>query len=179
MIGLVELVGADRRRLTELLMKLTIGGQSIAAAESLTGGLLTAVLTEIPGSSAVVRGSIVCYATDIKRDLVGVDAALLATAGAVDPEVAAQLARGARERCTATVGIGLTGVAGPEPQDGKPVGTVYVALAEHGGTTVSGPTSDWSRGSDDSDDRARIRFAAVRIALDMLAEYADRLHPAR
>lgn len=169
----------DRRRLGEVVSTLAGRGHTVAAAESLTGGLLTAVLTEIPGSSAVVRGSIVCYATDVKRELVGVDAALLAAVGAVDPEVAVQLARGVRELCAATVGIGLTGVAGPEPQDGKPVGTVYVALTEPGRTTVSGPTSDWFHGCDECGDRAGIRFAAVRIALDMLAEYAQRPSPSR
>ncbi|MFK4835341.1 CinA family protein [Microbacterium sp. ZW T2_14] len=104
-------------------------GWSIAAAESLTGGRLTASLVDVPGASAHVRGGIVAYATDVKASQLGVDAALLAERGPVDPEVAAQMAQGARRVLGADVGLSTTGVAGPEPQGDTPVGTVHIAVA--------------------------------------------------
>jgi PncC family amidohydrolase len=109
---------------------------TVAVAESLTGGLLCAALTETPGASTTMRGGLVVYATDLKRTLAGVSAHLLTERGAVDPDVALALARGARTRLAATFGVGVTGVAGPDPQDGKPVGTVFAA--------VSGPHTEAS-----------------------------------
>ncbi|WP_435191633.1 nicotinamide-nucleotide amidohydrolase family protein [Streptomyces sp. bgisy126] len=111
-------------------------GQTLAVAESLTGGLLAAELTGVPGASASFRGSVTAYATALKHELLGVDAVLLAERGAVDPEVASQMAAGVRARLGADWGIATTGVAGPEPQDGQPVGTVYVAVAGPGGETA-------------------------------------------
>ncbi|SDM91774.1 nicotinamide-nucleotide amidase [Allokutzneria albata] len=113
----------------ELVAALRERGETVATAESLTAGLVCAALTDVPGSSVVVRGGLIVYATDLKASLAGVDADLLAEHGAVHPEVAAQLAEGARLRCGATWGIGLTGVAGPDPQDGVPPGTVHIGLA--------------------------------------------------
>lgn len=104
-------------------------GWTIAAAESLTGGLVTSALVEAPGASAVVRGGVVSYATDAKHTVLGVDSDLLAAEGPVHPDVAAQMAAGVRTVLSADVGLATTGVAGPEPQDGKPVGTVYLAIA--------------------------------------------------
>ncbi|MFJ9853938.1 CinA family protein [Streptomyces sp. NPDC101150] len=103
-------------------------GQSLAVAESLTGGLVAGTLTAVPGASRVVRGAVTAYATEVKRDVLGVDGALLAARGAVDAEVARQMASGARRVLGADWGISTTGVAGPEPQDGQPVGTVFVAV---------------------------------------------------
>ena len=103
-------------------------GWSIAAAESLTGGRVTATLVDVPGASAHVRGGIVAYATDVKASQLGVDAELLAARGPVDPEVAVQMAKGVRRALNADVGVATTGVAGPDPQDGKPVGTVHIAV---------------------------------------------------
>jgi nicotinamide-nucleotide amidase len=103
-------------------------GWSIAAAESLTGGRVTATLVDVPGASAPVRGGIVAYATDIKATQLGVDADLLADRGPVDAEVAVQMAKGVRRALHADVGVATTGVAGPDPQDGKPVGTVHIAV---------------------------------------------------
>ncbi|KJL44297.1 MULTISPECIES: CinA family protein [Microbacterium] len=103
-------------------------GWSIAAAESLTGGRVTATLVDVPGASAHVRGGIVAYATDIKATQLGVDADLLADRGPVDAEVAVQMAKGVRRALHADVGVATTGVAGPDPQDGKPVGTVHIAV---------------------------------------------------
>lgn len=102
---------------------------SVAAAESLTGGRVTATLVDVPGASAHVRGGIVAYATDLKTSALGVEADLLAARGAVDPTVAEQMAQGVRRVLRADVGLATTGVAGPDPQDGHPVGTVYIAVA--------------------------------------------------
>ncbi|TDQ52115.1 CinA family protein [Actinorugispora endophytica] len=104
-------------------------GETLAVAESLTGGLIGATLTGVPGISAVFRGGVIAYATRAKADVLGVPAALLAEHGAVHPDVAVAMARGARGLLKATFGLAVTGVAGPEPQDGRPVGTVYTALA--------------------------------------------------
>ncbi|MET7288849.1 CinA family protein [Streptomyces sp. NPDC005573] len=121
---------------TELVRLLTVNGETLAVAESLTGGLVAAEITAVPGASKVFRGSVTAYATELKQRLLGVDALLLAERGAVDPQVAAQMAAGVREALGADWGIATTGVAGPEPQDGQPVGTVFVA--------VDGPLRDGS-----------------------------------
>lgn len=109
-------------------------GLTIAVAESLTGGMLVAELIATPGASAVVRGGIVAYDTRLKHSLVGVDADLLAARGPVDSAVAEQMADRVRRACAvegmpADVGISTTGVAGPDPQDGHPVGTVHLGFA--------------------------------------------------
>lgn len=135
-------------------------GWTVATAESLTAGLVCARLTEVPGASAVVRGGLVVYATDLKHTLAGVDPDLLAEHGAVHPEVAAQLAEGARHRCGADWGLGLTGVAGPDPQDGVGPGTVYVGLA--------GPDRREVRTLLCPGDRRAVREAAVAEALAVL-----------
>ncbi|MEU4214600.1 CinA family protein [Actinoplanes sp. NPDC026623] len=110
--------------------------ETLAVAESLTGGLLAATIVEIPGVSAVFRGGLVVYATDLKHALAGVPEALLADRGPVDPDVARALAEGARSRCAADWGLATTGVAGPEPQGGRPVGLVYIAVAGPGRAVV-------------------------------------------
>jgi nicotinamide-nucleotide amidase len=113
---------------------LTERGLTIAVAESLTGGLLVSELIRTPGASAVVVGGVVAYSTALKHSVLGVDAALLASNGAVDPEVARQMASGVRDVLAvdgrpADIGVSTTGVAGPDPQDGKPVGTVFLGIA--------------------------------------------------
>lgn len=151
---------------------LTAAGGSIASAESLTGGLLSALLTEVPGSSAVVRGGLVVYATELKHSLAGVDQALLDERGPVDPDVAMALARGVRAACGAAVGIGLTGVAGPDPQHGVAVGTWYVALAGGlpGGAYVELLSTHLpGEHPDDPTTRPGIRHAAVRAAVALLS----------
>jgi len=100
---------------------------TLAAMESCTGGLLADTITNVPGSSRYFRGSIVSYATEVKQ-LMGVDPAIIAEHGVVSAETAAAMAAAARGQLGADVGIGITGVAGPEPQDGVPVGQVYIAL---------------------------------------------------
>ena len=118
----------------EVVARLVERGLTIAVAESLTGGQLVASLVDVPGASATVVGGVVAYNTAIKHSVLGVSADLLAAQGAVDPEVARQMASGVRAALAvngrdADVGIATTGVAGPDPQDGKPVGTVYLGLA--------------------------------------------------
>ena len=142
-------------------------GLTVAVAESLTGGLVLGALTETPGASASVRGGLVVYATDLKASLAGVDAGLLLERGAVDPDVAAALASGVRERLDADIGIGVTGVAGPDPQDGKPVGTVFVAAS----TAQTAHVEEWHF----EGDRAAVRSAAVSLCLDVLTDLVDEL----
>lgn len=112
---------------TELIGHLTERGLSVSVAESLTGGLLCAALTEAPGASAVIRGGVVAYATDLKSSMLGVSQELLASRGAVDPDVALEMAAGVAHQLGSDIGLSTTGVAGPEPQDGKAVGTVFIA----------------------------------------------------
>ena len=154
--------GEARALAAEVLATLTARAQTLAVAESLTGGLLAATLVDVPGASAAFRGGVVVYATDLKASLAGVDADLLAERGPVDADVAEALARGARERCVADWGLSTTGVAGPGPQDGLPAGTVYVGLhGPDGQVAVRRLALDG--------DRASIRTATVAAALALLA----------
>ncbi|GAA3741834.1 CinA family protein [Micromonospora maritima] len=149
-------------------------GETLATVESLTGGLLAAAIVEIAGVSSIYRGGLVVYATDLKATLAGVPEDLLAERGPVDPDVAAALAEGGRQRCDAVWGLATTGVAGPEPQGDKPVGLVYVAVAGPAGTEV--------RRLDLDGGRDHIRAAAVIEALRLLAEripVAPDVDPAR
>jgi nicotinamide-nucleotide amidase len=139
--------------------------ETLATAESLTGGLVAATIVEIPGVSAVYRGGLVVYATELKHLLADVPADLLAERGPVDPDVALALAEGARQRCGADWGLATTGVAGPEPQDGKPVGLVYVAVAGPGGATVRELKLEGNR--------ADIRSESVTSVLRLLADRLD------
>jgi nicotinamide-nucleotide amidase len=144
----------------EVIDLLRARGETIAVAESLTGGLLAAALTAIPGASAAFRGGVVAYATDLKSALLGVPAALLDSHGAVHPDVARAMAGGVAGRLGATVGAATTGVAGPDPQDGQPVGTVYIAVSA-GGETAARPLAL-------AGGRQRIREATVEQLLGML-----------
>ncbi|MQY15397.1 putative MG115-like protein [Streptomyces sp. RB5] len=157
MSGRGESPGSARAAL-ELLEK---NGWSLAVAESLTGGLVAAALTAVPGASRTFRGSVTAYATDLKRDLLGVPGDLLADRGAVDGEVARQMAAGVRWRLGADWGLSTTGVAGPEPQDGQPVGTVFLAAAGPGGQNEQVRLSL-------EGDRDEIRAATVLAALELL-----------
>ncbi|MFB6819904.1 CinA family protein [Streptomyces sp. NPDC056347] len=137
-------------------------GESLAVAESLTGGLVAAELTSVPGASRSFRGSVTAYATPLKRDVLGVDGGLLAKRGAVDPEVARQMAAGVRRVLGADWGVATTGVAGPDPQDGRAVGTVYVAVAgPDGAENVAELRLNGGR--------ADIRRESVRSALTLLS----------
>lgn len=120
----------------DVLAALRARGWTIATAESLTGGLLVSALIDVPGASTSLRGGIVAYATDLKSTFLEVDAATLAEHGAVHPAVASQMAQGARRAAHADVAIATTGVAGPDPQDGQEVGTVFIAVSTPESTVV-------------------------------------------
>lgn len=149
-----------------LQQRLIDAGETVAVAESLTGGLVSAALSELAGASAMLRGGLVVYATDLKARLAGVPAALLAERGAVDPDVAAALAAGVRDRLGATYGLGVTGVAGPQPQDGRPVGTVFLACA--------GPLRVVVDAERFPGRRPDIRAASVQAALALLERESRR-----
>ena len=98
-------------------------GVTAATAESLTAGLVAATLADVPGASAMLQGGVVSYASEVKARLLDVSRKLLEDVGSVDAEVARQMAEGTRAACGADYGVSTTGVAGPDPHDGKPVGT--------------------------------------------------------
>lgn len=133
---------------------------SVGTAESLTGGLVCGALTGVPGASTVVRGGVVAYVSEVKADVLGVDRDLLAREGAVCEPVAAQLADGIRRVLGCAVGVSTTGVAGPDPADGQPVGTVFVG--------VSGPWGILVERLALTGDRAEIRAASVLAVLTLL-----------
>ncbi|MEU2367857.1 CinA family protein [Streptomyces pseudogriseolus] len=155
---------------TEVVRLLAVNGGTLAVAESLTGGLVAAEITSVPGASKVFQGSVTAYATELKHRLLGVDATLLAQRGAVDPQVAAQMAAGVRTALGADWGIATTGVAGPDPQDGQAVGTVYVAVdgpfTEGAGSASGGKVRRLRLNGD----RAEIRMESVRSVLALLLE---------
>lgn len=155
--------GAERAR--RVVAELRRRGETLAVAESLTGGLLAATVVEVPGASAVLRGGLIVYAVDLKATLAGVPVELLAERGPVDPDVATALARGARDRCGATWGLSTTGVAGPEPHGGHPAGTVWIGLAGTG----SGSAELLALGGD----RAAVRAGTVAAALGLLLAELD------
>jgi len=153
--------GEGARDLAEqVLARLRAGGRTVAVAESLTGGLVAAALTDIPGASAAFRGGVVAYATELKAALLGVDRGMLARHGAVYPPVAAAMAAGVRTRLGASYGVATTGVAGPEPSDGQPVGTAHIA--------VSAPDDTVVRTIVLVGDRSEIRRLTVEHALGLL-----------
>jgi nicotinamide-nucleotide amidase len=139
---------------------LQAAGATVAVAESLTAGLVGAALTEVPGSSAVFRGGVQVYATDLKATLAGVPEQVLQEHGAVSAQTAAALAEGVRGRLGATYGLALTGVAGPDSMEGHPPGTLHVAVAGPGGVRA--------RAVRLPGDRARVRLLAVNAGLDLL-----------
>ena len=144
----------------QVITMLRAAGQTVAAAESLTGGLVAAALTSVPGASLAVRGGVVSYATDLKASLLGVPRAMLDEHGAVFPGVASAMAEGVRQRLGATFGVATTGVAGPEPADGQPAGTVHIAVSAQDDTVVRTLALDG--------DRDRIRSLTVERSLALL-----------
>ncbi|MDX6240781.1 MAG: nicotinamide-nucleotide amidase [Kribbellaceae bacterium] len=149
------------QRLVELMQSREA---TLATAESLTGGMVGATLTDVPGISAIYRGGVIVYATDLKATLAGVPADLLADVGPVHPDTAVALAAGVRERLGATYGLATTGVAGPEPQAGIEAGTVYVAVA--------GPAAVRVRKLALTGDRAAVRLGSVQAVLELAVELA-------
>ncbi len=151
-----------------IIAELSGRGMTIAVAESLTGGLVVAELVSVTGASAVVRGGVVAYATELKSSLLGVDAELLAEKGPIDPEVVRQMAEGVRWRLghggvPTDIGLATTGVAGPDQQDGHPVGEVWIGLAIGGRVEAHGLTL--------GGDRAAIRGATVSESLMYVLEH--------
>ncbi len=136
--------------------------ESVAVAESLTGGAVCAALVSVPGASTVLRGGVTAYATDLKARLLGVAEPLLAAYGPVHPEVALQMARGVRERLGAVWGAATTGVAGPGASDGHPAGTVVVAVA--------GPVEEVLQ-LQLSGDRSSVRGQSVEQVLALLLRH--------
>ncbi len=157
------MTGADLA--AEVISLLTQRRETLATAESLTGGLLGAMLTGVPGASQVYRGGVISYATDLKGSLAGVSAGTLTRHGPVAHETAEEMARGVAERCASRYGLAVTGVAGPEAQDSHPVGQVFVALA------VVGRDAAFVEEHQLSGSRAEIRDGTARLALRLLADH--------
>jgi len=151
-----------------IIATLTASHTTIAIAESLTGGLLTSALVDVPGASAVLRGGVIAYDTAIKHAVLGVDAEVLAAHGAVHPDVAMQMAVGVRtalavDGVPAEIGIATTGAAGPDPQDGQPPGTAFVGLA------IGGEVRSFALHI--PGDRDAVRAGVVERALAILEEH--------
>jgi nicotinamide-nucleotide amidase len=156
----------------EAVDALRSAGATVATAESLTGGLVCATLVDVPGASDVVRGGVVAYAPAVKTELLGVDADLVCTHGTVDAQVAAAMAVGARDRVGATYGLATTGVAGPDPSEGKPAGTVHIAIA--------GPDGVRTQELSLTGDRETIRRGTVDALLSWLvARLGEESRPGR
>jgi len=156
----VTIFGAGHDAAKQAIGLLAGQGLTVGTAESLTGGLVAATLTTVPGASAVFRGGIVAYAADLKAALLAVPSDLLDRVGTVHPDVALAMAGGARERLGADVGLGTTGVAGPDPADGWPVGTVHIAVSTPARAAQASLTIDGTR--------AGIRHATVDHVLELL-----------
>ncbi|MFF4745216.1 CinA family protein [Streptomyces sp. NPDC001268] len=161
--SVAERSGLDRAGLLarQLHEALASAGHSVAVAESLTAGRLGSVLADAPGASGTFRGGVTAYATEVKASVLGVDPRLLEDEGAVHEEVAAQMAQGVRRLMGASYGLATTGVAGPADQDGRPVGTLFVAVCGPEGTVVDAPHTGSGRS------REAIRSAAVLAALEL------------
>jgi nicotinamide-nucleotide amidase len=147
-----------------VLAELRRSSETLATAESLTGGLIGELLTGVPGASASYVGGVISYATRLKESLAGVPAVTLRELGPVAERTAQEMATGVARRCAADWGLAVTGVAGPEPQDGHPVGQVFVGLAY--------PAGEWTRVRELrlSGSRAEIRSETAVAALALLGE---------
>ena len=153
LLDLAERIGAACRA----------SGRTLATAESCTGGLVAHVITEVPGSSAYFLGGLVTYGDRVKTALADVPTTVLQAHGAVSAQVAVAMAEGARQRLGVDVAVAVTGVAGPDGgTDAKPVGLVYVAVADAGGDAVR--RHQWSA------DRAGNKRASAAAALSLVLE---------
>ena len=157
------------RLAAEVLGSLADRGQTLATAESLTGGLLAARLTDVPGASRSFVGAVVSYATEVKESLLGVPAEVVETDGVVSRACAVAMAAGVRERLGADWALATTGVAGPDTQEGHPAGTVWVA--------VSGPGTVEARELHLTGSRADIREATCREVLSVVRGILTREEP--
>lgn len=147
-----------------VIIAATLGGRTIATAESLTAGLIASTLASVPGASNVLRGGIVAYATDLKASALGVPQALIDKGGVIQSPVAGAMAAGVRTWASADFGLACTGVAGPDPQDGHPVGEVHVAVAG----PVDGAIRTHSLTL--AGDRDGIRHGTVLVVLGMVLD---------
>lgn len=151
----------------ELVAQATVGGVTLGCAESCTGGLVSAAITAIPGSSTPMRGGVVSYSPEVKHDILGVGNDIIETPGigVVSAECARAMAEGARAVLRCDVAVSITGIAGPGgAEPGKPVGTVWFGLATPFSTIASLSCFDG--------DRDEVRAMAVRRALELLHEGA-------
>jgi nicotinamide-nucleotide amidase len=155
---------SDIERASEVIAHLVRRGETLATAESMTGGLIGYRLTSVPGASQVYRGGVISYATDLKADLAGVSPETLARQGPVAGQTVGEMAAGIARRCRARWGLATTGVAGPDPQDGHAVGEVYVALADGASGEVA------IRALQLSGTRSQIRSETAERALRLLRE---------
>ncbi len=155
-----------RPRAAEAIDALRARGLTVGTGESLTAGLLSAAFAEVPGCSDVLQGGVVAYQTSVKRSRLGVPGTALAR-GAVSESVALAMARGARRALGADVGVSTTGVAGPDPHDGAPVGAVWIAVAT--------PQANRALELALTGDRASIRSQTVDACLDLLLEVLSEL----
>ncbi len=141
-------------------------GYTIACAESCTGGLLTSYLTDVAGSSAYVKGSVVSYTNEVKHGVLGVSQELLDTVGAVSPEVAGEMAEGVRKVIGSDIGVSVTGLAGPGGgTDEKPVGLVFIGISGISGTNVIKCIFSGSR--------VDVKKQAAERALQFIVEYMN------
>ena len=157
----------DARRLLEDLEQ---RGATLATAESLTGGRLATAVTAVPGASRVYVGGLVAYSTELKQQLLGVPRSVVDEHGVVSAACARAMAEGARSATGATYAVSTTGVAGPDPQEGRPVGTVYVAVA--------GPASTQVTALELAGDRAGVQERTCREALAAVAAVLHGEEPA-
>ena len=164
------LFSEDERTVSELVLDLCRArGLTLATAESCTGGLVSARLTSVPGSSTVFLGGVVAYADGVKERELGVPASLLAEHGAVSAEAAQAMAQGVRERLGADVGVAVTGVAGPDGgTEDKPVGLVFVHAA--------GPEGEEARRTELPGDREMVRGRAAAAALHLVRRLLENRH---
>lgn len=148
--------------LTDLVAAAVAANITVATAESLTGGMVAATIVQVPGSSAMLQGGVIAYQNELKERLLGVPAELLLDKGAVDPEVACAMALGVCTAAGARVGISTTGVAGPEPHQGKEVGHVYIGVA------LDGEAQSYEYHF--PGDREMIKTAATQEAISLLEQ---------
>ncbi len=159
-----------------LTLIVAMQGRSVATAESLTGGQLGSTITAIPGASKIYRGGVIAYASDLKTELLGVSAALLAAGGAVQAQVALDMATGVAQRLDAEFGLAVTGVAGPDSQDGQLPGTVFIACIQRDiqGSVVDSNVVElqlFPEVTDPIQARAQIREETVAAALELLLTF--------
>lgn len=157
--------GIDNETLETIVGKLLIANNlTVALAESCTGGLVTSRLTDVPGSSRYLVGSVVCYSNEIKINQLGVPAAIIANEGAVSRQTAEYMAKGIKDKYSTEVGIGITGIAGPDGStEGKPVGLVYIAIAGPGGIVCHQHNFNGTR--------ADVKHRTALAALNHLRQY--------